>query len=180
MFLRMDRLTGLLVQARDGDRIALGAAVRLSQGEVWRVAAHLVGPSEADDVTQDVYLRAWRALPGFRAESSGRTWLLSITRRACVDAVRRRARWRRLTARLHAESAAGAWERTGVDEVHGLGDLIARLAPVQREAFVLTQISGCSYAETAEMCGVEIGTIRSRVARARQQLVEAVRAARAV
>lgn len=176
----MDRLTGLLVQARDGDRLALAAAVRLSQGEVWRVAAHLVGPGEADDVTQDVYLRAWRALPEFRAESSGRTWLLSIARRACVDAVRRRARWRRLTARLHAESAAGAWERTGVDEVHGLGDLIARLAPAQREAFVLTQISGCSYAEAAEMCGVEIGTIRSRVARARQELVESVRAARAV
>ena len=180
MFLPMDRLTGLLVQARDGDRLALGAAVRLSQGEVWRVAAHLAGPGEADDVTQDVYLRAWRALPGFRAESSGRTWLLSITRRACVDAVRRRARWRRLTARLHAESAAGAWERAGLDEVHGLGDLIARLAPAQREAFVLTQISGCSYAEAAEMCGVEIGTIRSRVARAREDLVESVRAARAV
>jgi RNA polymerase sigma-70 factor (ECF subfamily) len=180
MFPAMDRLTGLLVQARDGDRLALGAAVRLSQGEVWRVAAHLVGPSDADDVTQDVYLRAWRALPGFRAESSGRTWLLSIARRACVDAVRRRARWRRLTARLHAESASGAPDGGSVDEAHGLGDLITRLAPAQREAFVLTQISGCSYAETAEMCGVEIGTIRSRVARARQELVDSVRAARAV
>jgi RNA polymerase sigma-70 factor, ECF subfamily len=58
MFPAMDRLTGLLVQARDGDRLALGAAIRLSQAEVWRVAAHLVGPNEADDVTQDVFLRA--------------------------------------------------------------------------------------------------------------------------
>jgi len=180
MFLPMDRLTGLLVQARDGDRLALGAAVRLSQAEVWRVAAHLVGPGEADDVTQDVYLRAWRALPGFRAESSGRTWLLSITRRACVDAVRRQARWRRLTARLHAESAARSVVGAGMDEAHGLGDLITRLSPAQREAFVLTQIAGCSYAEAADLCGVEIGTIRSRVARARQELVESVRAARAV
>jgi RNA polymerase sigma-70 factor, ECF subfamily len=64
--------------------------------------------------------------------------------------------------------------------VHGLGDLITRLPPAQREAFVLTQISGCSYAETAELCGVEIGTIRSRVARARAELVELVRTARAV
>jgi RNA polymerase sigma-70 factor, ECF subfamily len=180
MFLAMDRLTGLLVQARDGDRVALGAAIRLSQAEVWRVAAHLVGSGDADDVTQDVYIRAWRALPGFRAESSGRTWLLSITRRACVDAVRRRSRWRRLTARMHAESVAGAPSGAGVDEVHGLGDLITRLVPAQREAFVLTQITGCSYAEAAEMCGVEIGTIRSRVARARQELVELVRDARAV
>ena len=176
----MDRLTRLLVQARDGDRLALGAAIRLTQAEVWRVAAHLVGPNEADDVTQDVYLRAWRALAGFRAESSGRTWLLSITRRACVDAVRRQSRWRKLTVRLHAESTAGVTAGAGVDEVHGLGDLIAHLAPAEREAFVLTQITGCSYAEAAEMCDVEIGTIRSRVARARGELIKWVLAARAV
>ena len=68
----------------------------------------------------------------------------------------------------------------GVEELQGLGDLVTSLPPAQREAFVLTQISGCSYAEAAEMCGVEIGTIRSRVARARQELVELVRAARVV
>ena len=179
MFPVVDRLTGLLVQARDGDRLALAAAIRLSQAEVWRVAAHLVGQSEADDVTQDVFLRAWRALPSFRAESSGRTWLLSIARRACADAIRRRSRWRKLTARLHSESAMPGPEGN-VDELHGLGDLLTRLPPAQREAFVLTQISGCSYAEAAELCGVEIGTIRSRVARARVELVDLVRAAQAV
>ncbi|HEV3135013.1 MAG TPA: sigma-70 family RNA polymerase sigma factor [Acidimicrobiia bacterium] len=176
----MDRLTGLLVQARDGDRLALGAAIRMSQAEVWRVAAHLVGQNEADDVTQDVFLRAWRALPSFRAESSGRTWLLAIARRACADAVRRQSRWRKLTGRLHSEWAAASPEGDAVDELHGLGDLIMRLPPAQREAFVLTQITGCSYAEAAELCSVEIGTIRSRVARARAELVDLVRAARAV
>ncbi len=180
MFLRMDRLTGLLVQARDGDRLALGAAIRLSQAEVWRLAAHVVGQSDADDVTQDVFVRAWRALPGFRAESSGRTWLLAIARRACVDAVRSRSRWRRLTARLHSESAAVVAATGSVDDLHGLGDLVTRLPSAQREAFVLTQVTGCSYSEAAELCGVEIGTIRSRVARARLELVEMVRAARAV
>lgn len=176
----MDRLTGLLVQARDGDRLALGAAIRMSQPEVWRVAAHLVGQNEADDVTQDVFLRAWRALPSFRAESSGRTWLLAIARRACADAVRRQSRWRKLTARLHAERTAAATEGNGVDELYGLGDLITHLPPAQREAFVLTQIIGCSYAEAAELCSAEVGTIRSRVARARVGLIELVRAARAV
>jgi RNA polymerase sigma-70 factor, ECF subfamily len=67
-----------------------------------------------------------------------------------------------------------------VDELHGLGDLVARLAPTQREAFVLTQITGCSYAEAAELCGVQIGTIRSRVARARLELIGLMRKARAV
>jgi RNA polymerase sigma-70 factor (ECF subfamily) len=176
----VDRLTSLLVQARDGDRLALSAAIRLSQAEVWRLASHLVGPGEADDVTQDTFLRAWRALPAFRADSSGRTWLLSIARRACVDAVRRQSRWRRLTARLHSESAVAGQHTAAVDEQHGLDDLVARLAPAQREAFVLTQITGCSYAESAELCGVQIGTIRSRVARARYELVELMREARAV
>jgi RNA polymerase sigma-70 factor, ECF subfamily len=175
----MDRLTELLVQARDGDRLALGAAIRLSQGEVWRLASHLVGRGEADDVTQDVFIRAWRALPSFRAESSGRTWLLSIARRACADAVRGQARLRRLTARLQSDRAR-AEKTSAIEERHGLEALIARLPPARREAFVLTQITGCSYAETAELCGVQVGTIRSRVARARADLIELVRQARAV
>jgi RNA polymerase sigma-70 factor (ECF subfamily) len=175
----VDRLTTLLVQAREGDRIALAAAVRLSQAEVWRLAAHLVSPDQADDVTQDVFVRAWRSLPRFRAESSGRTWLLSIARRACADAVRRQTRWRRLTARLQSDAVVTTTTTPAADELHGLDDLIGRLGHAQREAFVLTQITGCSYAEAAELCGVQIGTIRSRVARARLELVELVREARA-
>jgi RNA polymerase sigma-70 factor, ECF subfamily len=175
----MDRLTALLVQARDGDRIALAAAVRLSQAEVWRLAAHLVSPDQADDVTQDVFVRAWRSLPRFRAESSGRTWLLSIARRACADAVRRQTRRRRLTARLQSDAVVTPTTTPTFDELHGLSDLIGRLGGAQREAFVFTQISGCSYAEAAELCGVQIGTIRSRVARARLELVELMRQARA-
>jgi RNA polymerase sigma-70 factor, ECF subfamily len=176
----MDRLTRALVHARDGDRLALGEAIRLSQAEVWRLAAHLVGPSEADDVTQDVCVRAWRALPSFRAESSGRTWLLSLARRACADAVRRQTRWRRLKDRLRSQPSGSSPAASGLDELHGLDDLISCLQPAQREAFTLTQVIGCSYAETAELCRVRIGTIRSRVARARLELIELMRQARAV
>ena len=175
----MDRLTALLVEAREGDRIALAAAVRLSQAEVWRLAAHLVSPDQADDVTQDVFVRAWRSLPRFRAESTGRTWLLSIARRACADAVRRQTRWRRLTARVQSEAVVTTTTTPAADELHALDDLIGRLGPAQREAFVLTQVTGCSYAEAAELCGVQIGTIRSRVARARLELAELIRQARA-
>jgi RNA polymerase sigma-70 factor (ECF subfamily) len=176
----VDRLTSLLVQAREGDRVALGSAIRLGQGEVWRLASHLVGPNEADDVTQDTFVRVWRALPSFRAESSGRTWLLSIARRACVDAVRRKSRWHRLTARVHADATVRRGDASAFEDLNGLRDLVARLPPSQREAFVLTQITGCSYAEAAELCDVRIGTIRSRVARARLELIALVRDARAV
>jgi RNA polymerase sigma-70 factor (ECF subfamily) len=172
-----DDLTRLLLAARGGDRLALAGAIRVSQGEVWRLAFHLVGASDADDVTQDTYVRAWRALERFRGDSSGRTWLLAIARRACADAVRKKMRERRLADRLHAEAAELSSRHADLPVAHGLRELVDELDTDRREAFVLTQVVGCSYAEAATVCAVPVGTIRSRVARARADLVEAVRAA---
>jgi RNA polymerase sigma-70 factor (ECF subfamily) len=171
----VDDLTRLFLAARDGDRTALFHAVRESQADVWRLAAHLVGRDDADDVTQDTFVRAWRALPAFRGDSSARTWLLAIARRACADAIRSRVRRRRLAER----AASASPERQGVDPtgVHDVDALVAGLDRDQRDAFVLTQVVGCSYAEAASICGVPVGTIRSRVARAREQLVAQLRAA---
>jgi RNA polymerase sigma-70 factor (ECF subfamily) len=171
----VDELTRLLVAGRDGDRAALGAAIRRAQPDVWRLAAHLVGRQEADDVTQDVFLRAYRSLPGFRADSSARTWLLSITRRTCADWVRTTRRRRRLQDRLVARRDPGA--ARAEDTAVCLDDLVARLDLDRRSAFVLTQMLGCSYHEAAEVCDTAVGTIRSRVARARADLLEQMRAA---
>ncbi len=169
--------TRLFLAARDGDRTALLHAVRAGQADVWRLAVHLVGPDDADDVTQDTFVRAWKALPAFRADSSARTWLLAIARRACADAVRRNVRRRRLTRRAEAQASLGADagvtdDHSGTHAVHTLVDALPR---DQRIAFVLTQVVGCSYAEAASVCGVPIGTIRSRVARAREQLLKDLR-----
>jgi RNA polymerase sigma-70 factor (ECF subfamily) len=174
----MDELTRLFLAARDGDRVALHAAIRASEGDVWRFTAHLVGRADADDVTQDTYLRAWRALPAFRGDSSARTWLLAIARRACADAVRRNVRRRRLAERAASEAAVAPsadQAPTGAE----LDAVIATLDADQRTAFVLTQVLGYSYADAAEVCDVPIGTIRSRVARAREGLVAVLRAAEA-
>jgi RNA polymerase sigma-70 factor (ECF subfamily) len=173
----VDELTRLFLAARDGDRTALLHAVRASQADVWRLAGHLVGPDEADDVTQDTFVRAWRALPAFRGDSSARTWLLSIARRACADAVRRNVRRRRLATRLEHQSATtsspGATDNPS--GAHAVFALVDDLPRDQRLAFVLTQVIGCSYAEAAAACGVPVGTIRSRVARAREHLLETLR-----
>ncbi len=174
----MDERTALLVAARDGDRSALAAFIRASEPEVWRLARHLVGPDAADDVTQDVFVRAWRALPRYRGDASARTWLLSIARRTCADAVRRRQRDRRLRDRI--ESTAGDGRRPDATGGVDLAPLVAALPDDRREAFVLTQILGLSYEEAAGVAGVPVGTIRSRVSRAREALVAAVRAAEAV
>ncbi|MEH0933639.1 sigma-70 family RNA polymerase sigma factor [Micromonospora psammae] len=162
--------------ARDGDPVAQAAFVRATQAEVWRFAAALVDPDSADDLTQETYLRAFRALPGFEGRSSARTWLLGIARRACADHLRTVVRRRRLDERLAANAHT---DRPYPDPAGQLGaaDLVRRLPADRRGAFVLTQLLGLSYAEAAAVEGVPVGTIRSRVARARTDLVDAVDAA---
>jgi RNA polymerase sigma-70 factor (ECF subfamily) len=167
----MDELTRLLLDARDGDRLALAAFIRRSQEQVWRLCAHLVDRDETTDVTQEVFLRLWRSLPGFRGEASARTWLLAIARRACADAVRTR-RARRLLGLLSDSSLDELVDRA-VDETEEvvLEELVRQLSPERRSAFVLTQLLELSYTEAAQVCGCPVGTIRSRVARARGDLI---------
>lgn len=177
----MDELTRLFLAARDGDRSALLQGIRAAQADVWRLTSHLVGRDDADDVTQDVFVRAWRALPAYRGEASARTWLLAITRRACADHVRGQVRRRRLAGLAGLRdratpSRALAADPAGVTTVR---DLVDALPDDRRTAFVLTQVVGCSYEEAAQVCAVPVGTIRSRVARAREQLADLARAAEA-
>ena len=166
----MDEPTQLLLDAADGDAAALAAFVRGTQTDVWRLCAYLVDPDAADDLTQEVYLRAMRGAERFRGEASARTWLLALARNVAADEIRLRQRRRRLPA-PPAESAADVTGRVDLD------DLVASLQEDRRVAFVLTQILGLTYAEAAETCDVAIGTIRSRVARARERLVELLREA---
>lgn len=167
---RVDDLTRTAIAARDGDPAALARFVRESQADVWRLAAHLVDRGSADDLTQEVYERALRSLRSFRGDSSARTWLLSIARRTCVDTIRTRGRMRLRETRLRALA-------TEQSEVIGhdveLDDLLGALDPDRRAAFVLTQLLGYSYAEAGEVCGCPVGTIRSRVARARAEMAHA-------
>ena len=170
----MDELTQLALAAGAGDRVATTAFVRRTQPEVWRVCVRLGDRADADDLTQEVYLRALPALAAFRGESSARTWLLQITRYVCADHVRRRTRRRSLLDRVvqrEVTELGATSDRTGERDVD---DLIARLDRDRREAFVLTQVAGLSNAEAALVCEVPIGTIRSRVARARADLLDSL------
>ena len=156
----------MLQDARDGDTGALMAVIRRSQVDVWRFCSYMVDRSSADDLTQEVYLRAWRELPRFRGESSARTWLLAIARRTCVDERRRRGRRARLVAHLSRDAPVPD-PAPSVE----IGLMFEGLDPDRRTAFLVTQVLGLSYAEAAEVCGCPIGTVRSRVARARADLV---------
>jgi RNA polymerase sigma-70 factor (ECF subfamily) len=170
----VDELTALALAAAAGDRVAATAFVRATQPEVWRVCARLGDRDAADDLTQEVYLRALPALVRFRGDASARTWLLQITRHVCSDHVRRSTRRRSLLDRLVQRSSELDLvdaPRTGELEID---EAISSLSPERREVFVLTQVAGLSYAEAAAVCDVPIGTVRSRVARARADLLDAL------
>lgn len=167
----MDELTRLARAAGRGDRAALAGLVRQTQGDVWRLCAHLVDPGIADDLTQETYLRALPALRKFRGDAPARTWLLAIARRACAAEISARTRARQLTAGLAATPGGTLGQPPAEPGAQAAaGDLLAALEPDRRAAFVLTQMLGCSYAEAADICGCPVGTIRSRVARAREDL----------
>lgn len=171
----MDELTQLLLGARSGDPEAAAAFVRGTQAEVWRLCAHLGARGAADDLTQETYARAFTSLRRFAGRSSARTWLLSIARRVCADAVREAVRMR-AHVDTHASEAADGSPAPGLPDVGdavALRSMLAALSDERREAFVLTQLLGLSYAEAADVAGCPVGTIRSRVARAREDLVDA-------
>jgi RNA polymerase sigma-70 factor, ECF subfamily len=167
----VDELTSLARAAGRGDRDALARFVRQTQGDVWRFCAHLVDPAAADDLAQETYLRAIPALRRFRGDAQVRTWLLSIARRVCAAEFGARTRDRELAARLLTAPTAGLGQPPPEPGAQTTVDLLlAALDPDRRAAFVLTQLLGCSYAEAAQVCDCPIGTIRSRVARAREDL----------
>lgn len=180
----VDESTRWALAARDGDPVAAGAFIRCTQSEVWRFNASLVDAAAADDLTQETFLRAFRSLPAYEGRSSARTWLFGIPRRVCADHIRAVVRRRRLVARLSTAGRRGGDAGGDAPDdgaaAHDLAgsasaaELLGSLPPPQREAFVLTQVLGLSYDEAARSLGVPIGTIRSRVARARTRLTTVV------
>ena len=149
-----------------GDRGALSEFVLDTQDHVWRFCSYLGRGHDADDLVQETYVRAFRALPRFEGRSPLRAWLLAIARRVCADAVRSAQRRRAIDALLIRR----AHVQPDFSDRVGLELLLTTLSRERREAFVLTQLVGVPYAEAAIVCRVPIGTIRSRVARAREDL----------
>jgi RNA polymerase sigma-70 factor (ECF subfamily) len=173
----VDQVTHLLLEARDGDRDAFAAVVRLCERRVTRFVSTAIDADDVDDVVQDTFVRVWGAVSRYRAEASGLGWILSIARRACADAVRSRRRRRGLLERCAATRTPTVVDDSS--ERIALDELVATLPPLRREAFALTQLVGLSYEEAARVGEVPIGTIRSRVARARLDLLGAHRRASA-
>ncbi|MCG7229718.1 MULTISPECIES: RNA polymerase sigma factor [Corynebacterium] len=169
------RVTDLALKAGRGDRAALTEFIKSTQDDVWRLLAHLGGADIADDLTQETYLRVISALPRFAARSSARTWLLSLARRVWVDNIRHDMARPRKSATEYEDAAALAPAPENAStwsEWIDARSLIDALPEDRREALILTQVLGYTYEEAAKIAGVRVGTIRSRVARARKDLID--------
>ncbi|WP_371244697.1 sigma-70 family RNA polymerase sigma factor [Streptomyces pimonensis] len=169
-------ITGWALAARSGDAEAVERFIRALHRDVLRYVAHLsADPQSADDLAQETFIRALGSLHRFEGRSSARAWLLSIARRAVIDDFRRAAARPRLSDRHDWQRAAEETQPVdvpGFEEGVALLDLLASLPDERREAFILTQWLGLPYAEAADVTNCPVGTIRSRVARARTALLD--------
>jgi len=173
-----DPLRGLLDAAIEGDDVALADLVRCTQDDLWRLCC-LLGSGDAEDLVQETYLRAVGSLRSYRGDAPVRSWLMAIARHVCADQVRARQRHRRLVRKVTDHQRANVSIDGHLEAEVGAptAALIDHLEPARREAFLLTQVIGLSYDEAAVVIGCPIGTIRSRVARARGDLADMVRRA---
>jgi RNA polymerase sigma-70 factor (ECF subfamily) len=164
----------VLERARRGDQRAFAALVRHYDPGLRRLAYRLLGDRDRmDDALQEAYVRAFRALPRFRGDSTAGTWLYRIATNACLDELRRARDVIPLDAvRDRPSRAPGpADELTGRERLEGA---LARLAPGDRAAVLLVDAQGFDYREAAGILGVPEGTVASRLNRARASLRRAL------
>jgi RNA polymerase sigma-70 factor, ECF subfamily len=168
---------GILVAAQHGDDEAFVDIMRHYDRRLRIVAFHVLNDRQLmDDVLQDVTLRVYRSLAGFRGESSLGTWLCRITYRACCDAMTRAARLPPLSpdelpdlADPDPDPADALAARTA------LAEAFAALPPEQRLAVLLVDREGYDYTTTAAILGVPMGTVASRLNAARATLRRCLR-----
>jgi RNA polymerase sigma-70 factor, ECF subfamily len=181
--------SGLVRRARGGDLAAFGELVERHRAVVYRVAARMVGADDADDVTQEAFLRAFHRLDRFRGESPFLSWLLRIAHNAALDTLDRRQRdptprdelddGTQPDGELVGTSAAAG--KTPADLLEAserrsrLEHKLERLRPTHRAVLVLRDLEGLPYEEIADVTQTPLGSVKGRLHRARAELIEILR-----
>ena len=177
----------LVRRAQAGDVEAFGELVERNRRAVFRAALAAVGsPTEADDVAQEAFVTAFQKLKGFRAESSFKTWLLSITWRKAIDRRKSVTRWvQRMVGPAHSSETGEEWnpmdrlpaggpsqedDLMTSDLQNRLKPLIASLPKKLRDALLLAGSGDHTYDEIGTMLKIPTGTVKWRVSEARKVL----------
>ena len=171
----------LVAAARGGDGGAFETLVRLYEKRVFALAVRMCGSREdAAEASQEAFLAAWQGLAFFRGESSFSTWLYRLTSNACVDLLRREGRHRAAAGPSLDDEEAGLdvpdqtlspqdeAERRELREAIDRG--LEALTPEHRQVLVLREMHQLSYDEIADVLSLDVGTVKSRISRARKQL----------
>lgn len=167
----LDDLT--LARAQRGEEAAWRALVERYQRPVFALLSRMLSPVArrdlVEDLAQDTFLRAFRALPGFDRAAPGRlsSWLLTIATRLALDELRQRRALEEPLQPVHFQAAAGAGDRPLAAT---LTRAVAALSPDHRAVILLREVHGLDYEEIAAALGISVGTVRSRLSRARAQL----------
>lgn len=168
----------LLARARAGEPAALRAFVECYQRAVFALLSRIIGRhSDVEDLAQETFLRAIRALPGFDAERSARlsTWLLTIATRLALDVCRKRAREQR--SALPAEPVSPSTPEHEAQQSRLRNEIalaVEALPSEQRAAFVLAEFHGFSMEEIATALQIPKSTVKTRLFRAREKLSQAL------
>jgi len=165
----------LVSRAQTGQLDAFEELVRRHRLATFRVALRMLGDeSDAEDATQDAFVQAWRNLGGFRADAAFSTWMYRIVTNRCLNMLRARRR----TEQLPDDGEAPASRPDRIAEarwqVEDLKLAILRLTPEQRAPLVLRELQGCTYEEIAEALDLSISAVKSRLHRARLEILAAM------
>ncbi|MEU7004681.1 sigma-70 family RNA polymerase sigma factor [Nonomuraea sp. NPDC046570] len=162
----------LVLRCRLGEREALAELVRAWHVPVWTYVRRMLGAERADDVTQEVWLAVLRGLPRLKEPGRFTPWLFTIARRAVSD--RLREEYGRAETSSEAEPLAEDAIATWVDRAELVAGL-AHLPVLEREILVLFYLEDLSLRECAEICAIPVGTVKSRLNRARRLLGDHLR-----
>ena len=173
----------LVERAKRGDQSAFEELVLENQNRVYALALRLVNDREsAADLAQEAFVRAWQGLGTFQGESSFATWVYRLTTNLCIDWLRKQRRREGVAPSVSLDDEESGWAEPAdrdsdphlLLEKSERGRALARgldkLPDWQRRALVLRELSGLSYQEIGEALEVDLGTVKSRIARARQSL----------
>lgn len=173
----------LVARTLAGELDAFAILVQRHRDSVFRLATRLVGPDEADDVTQDAFLRAFHKLSTFRGESSFRAWLMRIAHNAALNALARRRpvpvgeapEPDPAESPITATRSAPAANLVASERRERLALKLRALSPAHRAVLVLRDLEGLSYEEIAQITDAPLGSVKGRLHRGRQELIELLR-----
>ena len=172
----MNKEQDILRRAQQGDSEAFRQLVEAYQTQVYRLALRMCGADGADDVTQDAFVAAWRALPNFRSDCRFSTWLYRLTTNAAIDYLRREKRHRAAGDIAELELPDDAPTMQELSERAETQSRVRRalfcLSDEHRQVLLLRYMQELDYGEIAQVLDVSEGTVKSRINRAKSKLRE--------